>query len=188
MNDSIQGASPNPTRLICNPKVHKRIVNELYCRFGGACFYCSSQLDVNDSGLYADPIIVQFTGGLHMRQLACPDCAPSALSQKQARRTVMKGASLLPFIQRLYDSLDGRCAYCERPILIIRGKSFPANRATIDHIFPLSRGGSKSFENLTVACFSCNNLKDNMTAIEFLRALCIMAYHMPAFAAQRGFA
>lgn len=44
-----------------------------------------------------------------------------------------------------------RCGYC--------GKS--AN--TIDHIFPKSRGGADSWENLVACCLRCNNLKSDKT-------------------------
>lgn len=37
---------------------------------------------------------------------------------------------------------------------------------TIDHIQPKSRGGDHSWGNLVVACFTCNNRKDNRTPEE----------------------
>jgi 5-methylcytosine-specific restriction endonuclease McrA len=38
---------------------------------------------------------------------------------------------------------------------------------TIDHIIPLSRGGSHSFDNLTCACLKCNAEKGNRTPEEW---------------------
>lgn len=37
---------------------------------------------------------------------------------------------------------------------------------TIDHIIPKSRGGQDSWENLTTACKTCNNVKGNRTPEE----------------------
>ncbi len=42
------------------------------------------------------------------------------------------------------------CTYCGSP-----------NDLTIDHIVPLSQGGSNAVDNLTVACRRCNTSKHN---------------------------
>lgn len=59
---------------------------------------------------------------------------------------------------------DGmRCQYC--------GKSNV--QLTIDHIVPRSRGGKEEWENLVVACISCNNKKGNRTPEEAgMKLLC----------------
>jgi hypothetical protein len=36
---------------------------------------------------------------------------------------------------------------------------------TIDHVIPLSLGGSNNIENLALACFTCNRKKSNQTEI-----------------------
>ena len=46
-----------------------------------------------------------------------------------------------------------RCQYCGRS-----GKSADLN---IDHMIPRSRGGSSDWENVVVACVSCNRRKGN---------------------------
>ena len=45
----------------------------------------------------------------------------------------------------------GRCYYCREPVAL--------DKATLDHIIPLSRGGSNLRTNLAVACFPCNHRK-----------------------------
>lgn len=50
----------------------------------------------------------------------------------------------------------GKCQYCGTTKGIL----------TIDHVIPKSRGGEASWENLTTACFNCNNKKGNKTPIE----------------------
>lgn len=51
---------------------------------------------------------------------------------------------------------DGhRCQYCG-----------VADRLTIDHVMPKSRGGRDTWENLAAACVPCNNKKGNRTPEE----------------------
>ncbi len=52
---------------------------------------------------------------------------------------------------------DGhRCTYC--------GSTAPP--LTIDHVYPRSRGGQDTWENLVCACVRCNNRKGNRTPEE----------------------
>ena len=56
------------------------------------------------------------------------------------------------------------CAYCGRKDLVKDYESVrqPANLATIDHVQPLSKGGSRyDPENLVIACYRCNQHKGN---------------------------
>ena len=49
---------------------------------------------------------------------------------------------------------DGKCQYCG--IIVSR------ENATIDHVLPISRGGSKAeWTNMVIACKRCNHRKDN---------------------------
>jgi len=40
------------------------------------------------------------------------------------------------------------------------------DRLTVDHVYPRSRGGQDTWENLVAACMSCNNRKGNRTPEE----------------------
>jgi 5-methylcytosine-specific restriction endonuclease McrA len=51
---------------------------------------------------------------------------------------------------REYERLPDRCAHC--------GKS---GRMTMDHILPVSRGGSHWLHNIQKLCYPCNNAKGN---------------------------
>lgn len=60
-----------------------------------------------------------------------------------------------------------KCAYCKEETTKEFGwlhKRAPSR----DHIIPLSRGGPDSYENLTVSCRECNELKGSLTADEFI--------------------
>ena len=47
------------------------------------------------------------------------------------------------------------CQYC--------GKSAPEVVLNVDHIEPVSKGGSNDISNLITSCFECNNGKGNKT-------------------------
>lgn len=48
---------------------------------------------------------------------------------------------------------DFRCQYC--------GERFTADELTLDHIKPISRGGTDSWNNVVAACKRCNHKKGN---------------------------
>ncbi len=43
------------------------------------------------------------------------------------------------------------CYYC--------GLWFPMNLMTIDHVVPMSKGGTNNLNNLVLACYGCNRAK-----------------------------
>ncbi|MEH1985657.1 MULTISPECIES: HNH endonuclease [unclassified Nostoc] len=55
--------------------------------------------------------------------------------------------------QQLSDLYGSSCWWCRQNI--------PQQKLTIEHLLPKSRGGSNSFENLRLSCFSCNNSRGN---------------------------
>lgn len=65
--------------------------------------------------------------------------------------------------EKVYENGNGVCAICGKPI--------ERNDFTIDHIIPLSRGGSNDLENLQIACHDCNELKGNRMDNEFATGL-----------------
>lgn len=58
-------------------------------------------------------------------------------------------------IERLFDEQDGFCLAC-RGDLVVLGYH-------VDHIHPVSKGGSNSPENLQLLCPTCNRKKSNKT-------------------------
>lgn len=57
---------------------------------------------------------------------------------------------------KLYNQLLGKCGYCS-----------VNNANTIDHIVPLSRGGSNYIGNIMPSCGSCNYSKQHKTLMEW---------------------
>ena len=67
------------------------------------------------------------------------------------------------------------CSYCNKKLFVAAinkrtGKPYwkMVAKCEWDHEIPLSRGGSKSRNNLSPSCRKCNRSKSNYTPLEFL--------------------
>lgn len=69
-------------------------------------------------------------------------------------------------IHAMLNEQEGRCVYCRRDI---------SDCYTVDHVIPLSRGGSNWPQNLQLLCASCNSSKKDRTHDEYLAHLRIVA-------------
>ena len=87
---------------------------------------------------------------------------PDKRATYESRRRALKAGNggshtteerLLKFAQ-----LGHHCVYC-----------WQKTKLTIDHIIPLSRGGSDEIDNIVPACHSCNSKKHDKTAEEYLQ-------------------
>ncbi len=68
---------------------------------------------------------------------------------------------------RLCARQDGCCHYCGRPMTLDRGNRM----ATLDHVLPLSRGGTHDPDNLVAACYRCNQWKGDEDGETFIARL-----------------
>ena len=80
-----------------------------------------------------------------------PDPGHTARERRKARE-LRKSAWWQGLLQR------GECHYCR--------KRFPASKLTMDHIVPLSRGGTSIRGNIVPACENCNKTKRHLTPAE----------------------
>ncbi len=69
----------------------------------------------------------------------------------------------------VYANGNGKCAIC--------GKAVKFKDMKINHITPLSAGGTNDFKNLQIACRSCNGMKSYLTMNDFLMKLPRIAVH-----------
>ena len=63
----------------------------------------------------------------------------------------------------VYNQYEGRCGIC--------GEFVPFDEFTIDHVIPLSKGGTNALKNLQCACKICNALKQDSLSEDFLSKL-----------------
>lgn len=75
--------------------------------------------------------------------------------------------------QRLLEA-DPFCFYCRRKLWKPSPDGdgiLPNKYATIDHLLPLSRGGTDAGANIVLACFNCNGSKSDKTVDEWIALL-----------------
>jgi 5-methylcytosine-specific restriction endonuclease McrA len=71
-----------------------------------------------------------------------------------------KGAGVIDFdyLQKLIIKQNNKCFYCECDL---------TNYKAIEHLTPLSKGGTNEWHNLVYSCKSCNSKKNKKTLFEF---------------------
>ena len=77
---------------------------------------------------------------------------------RSARERAAEGSHTAGEVWQMAEDQDWLCAYCEMPLF---------GEFHVDHMLPLSRGGSDSWENLAITCPTCNLRKNDKTAEEF---------------------
>jgi 5-methylcytosine-specific restriction endonuclease McrA len=76
------------------------------------------------------------------------------------RRALMKGCPGIHTaadIKAQYSRQNGKCFYCEQKV----------DKYHVDHVIPLSAGGSNGPENIVIACPACNMKKSNKHPMDF---------------------
>lgn len=61
------------------------------------------------------------------------------------------------------------CCYCGVEMTFTRGKrgTIASNKATLEHVLPISRGGTHTWDNAALACHRCNTSKNAKTVDEW---------------------
>lgn len=85
-----------------------------------------------------------------------------AWNEEVRQQSILRKNRLKRHRTRTYDMQKGRCHYCKR--------KFGRPEWTIDHVIPISKGGTDRPENLVGACQACNWKKSSMLPKEFLKS------------------
>jgi 5-methylcytosine-specific restriction endonuclease McrA len=83
---------------------------------------------------------------------ANPQMRRAGWQRRRAREMQAEGSFNGHDIQRQYKAQRGKCYYCSAKV----GENYH-----VDHVVPLTRGGSNDPSNLVIACPSCNQSKNN---------------------------
>lgn len=103
---------------------------------------------------------------------------PSKYKAYHSRNKIKKRCAAIEYdrditLEALYNRDGGVCALCGKPCdyenYIFDGNIFIAGNAypSIDHIKPLSKGGSHTWNNVQLAHKQCNSIKSNKEAQEW---------------------
>lgn len=73
---------------------------------------------------------------------------------------------------KVMEKINFKCAYC--------GKQLPDNYHGVEHVIPVSRGGTNDIENLLPTCVVCNSMKyvNNIPRFRYLLS-CRLAGLLP---------
>lgn len=71
-----------------------------------------------------------------------------------------------PEYDNLFNSQNGFCAYCGKKMLT-DGNPYGPNFYNLEHVYPVSRGGKHTLDNLVYSCHKCNMEKGTKTIKEW---------------------
>ncbi|MEJ7871707.1 MAG: HNH endonuclease [Rubrobacteraceae bacterium] len=86
--------------------------------------------------------------------------------RRRARKQQAQGSHTFNEVWRMAEDQGWLCGYCEVPLFGV---------FHVDHILPLSRGGSDSWDNLAVTCKFCNLRKSTKNAEEYIEWLKLLS-------------
>ena len=88
-----------------------------------------------------------------------PDMVKLRLQKRKILEQHAKGSYNKWDIQKIRDNLSDKCRFCSVPL---------NGQGEVEHLTPLSRGGTHYPANLTLTCLKCNREKTNKTCEEYL--------------------
>ena len=97
------------------------------------------------------------------RRALCPEAHAAAQRNRRARERSATGTHTHNDVKEQYERQHGRCYWCGVAV----GDSYH-----VDHVMPLSLGGSNGPENLVIACAPCNRAKNASHPMDFAGVLC----------------
>ena len=89
---------------------------------------------------------------------------PKILQKSRARHARIRGAVIVEIVdhEAVIARDNSTCYLCERVL--------SADEITLDHVVPVTRGGTHTADNMKVACNSCNAAKGNKLLSEYLES------------------
>lgn len=95
------------------------------------------------------------------RRALNPDLYRALGANRRALERNAKGKHTGADVLEILEDQGGRCAYCRKKL----------KRYHVDHIIPLTKGGTNDRRNLQILCQPCNQAKYNHDPVDFARKL-----------------
>lgn len=96
-------------------------------------------------------------------QIANPDRVNVNINNRRSKFLGAIGKITSHDVSKMLDAQENRCFYC--------GCDVSGGVHTIDHLIPLSRGGTNLPDNIVIACKKCNTVKGAKTPKEYFHYL-----------------
>ena len=134
----------------------------------------SKTTDKSQATIFSSKTKIKKTSGFIAEELAKPESKSEVISDpipipsqqtKEIQSEDMSKRIVFPQETRMsvYNQSEGRCVYC--------GRFIPFDEMTIDHIVPLSKGGTNYEKNLQCCCKECNLMKQDLLERDFYRKM-----------------
>ena len=161
-------------------RAHGSLTNYLYRRDGCRCLSCRASKSSSKRDYYANnkaaivekaiaykrkigkEMVAKYDASYTARN---PEKTAAFRSSRRARERRAPGHHSAADIRAQYDKQNGLCFWCGRPA------ESDGRRCHVDHVYPLSRGGSNWPENLAISCSHCNLSKQAKMPHEWRKAL-----------------
>lgn len=91
-----------------------------------------------------------------------PEKARTNLRNVKAKRKNVSGSHTAQDVAMIHRAQQGKCACCHIPL---------KDKFHVDHIIPVSRGGTNERRNLQILCVACNLAKGARDPIDHMRSL-----------------
>lgn len=144
--------------------IDKQKLYRLFMLRSGPCRCCGESIDYKHGG--RPPTLCSSCRGTSRAML---ESSRSLARAREARRKRLVYSE--PYLREdVFEAFDWKCYICDTPTpreLMGRNTNAP-NEPTIDHMTPISRGGSDAPGNIACCCRACNVSKGAMTHMEFL--------------------
>jgi 5-methylcytosine-specific restriction endonuclease McrA len=88
-----------------------------------------------------------------------PDIVKAKNKLRAERAATSGGTYTDAELSTVRELLGNRCRFCDAPL---------DNGGHVEHLTPVSRGGSSYLRNITLSCARCNLAKTNKTLAEFI--------------------
>lgn len=154
-------------------------------RQGGRCFLCQQPWGDHPMVLYLRPLKKGGTGEISNLRVICTGCRLDSARSRSApsgKRRMKTPAEMVEAVygrrrrtarskiieksgkrDAIFNRAEGRCEWCG----VVLSEDWH-----LDHLVPMSKGGTDEIENLRASCSSCNLSRGCMSADQFAVRIC----------------
>lgn len=147
-------------KILLQKKDYQKRTREARRAYGQARYQENKAEVIADRKAYRADNKEKVAAGLRRWHAKNPEYRKLQKANRRAKLREADGTHTIADLRRIRRAQKGRCAYCKKTL---------GRRAHVDHITPLSAGGSNAASNLQWLCEPCNLSKGAKDPLEFAR-------------------